>query len=83
MGVHATKGRFPINLSQICLVVEILQRLETTTYHLFLVQMKKTYYDDMYCDIHEILNKNINISSVKNWFEFVRALFKPFHFIKR
>ena len=25
----------------------------------------------------------INIFSVKNWFEFVRALFKPFQFIKR
>ena len=25
-------------------------------YHLLLVQMKKTYYDDMYQDMHEILS---------------------------
>ena len=72
---------------QIFFFTEILLHQEMTAFHFFLVQRKKTSikiitkYWEVFSQFKE--NKNvIDISSVKNWFKFLKTMFKPFDFIK-
>ena len=79
-------------MSQIYIAVKIILRLQIATCDFFLLKWKR--YIRMTCiktclEFWEIFtwfkqNKSIiSISSVKNWFESTRALFEPFHLMKR
>ena len=75
-------------MPQIFLVVKILLRLEMTTYSLFSCSDEKDIlgwhllgyiwnYERYPAD-----SNKAKIYSVKNWFKFARALFKPLQFMK-